>query len=95
MKSWKTNPDELAEVIFNSRDADLNDLLCEIVSIGKYDIPRMFLEITESVNNTLPLHLRSNVSEPLERTLYLKEEIRVELIYYILYARNRAALGSV
>ena len=94
MKSSKTDPEELAEVIFNSQDADLNDLLCEIVSTSKFDIGQMLREISATVNNSLSLHSSSSICEPSQRLVFLKEEIRAELIYYIFYAKRRVRLQT-
>ena len=94
MKPWKTDLPELADLIFNSSDTDLNDLVQAIVATGKYDVGKLLVEITASVNNSFPLHLRSSVSEISERQQYLKEEVRAELLYYIEYAKQRGSNDS-
>ena len=88
MESWTTTADEIADIIFNSSEADLNDLLCEIAATGKYSIRQLLLEIASDVNKSWPAHLRSDDAEPLQRRNFLKEEIRSAFIYYIVYARR-------
>ncbi|MGC3945524.1 MAG: hypothetical protein QM762_13575 [Chryseolinea sp.] len=90
MKTWKTNIEEIADVIFNSPDAELNDMLCEIALQGKYDIRQLLLDLTLSVNNSFPLRFRSDGSDQIERRHFLHEELRLELTYYIMFGNQRA-----
>ena len=50
--------------------------------------------ISATVNNSLSLHSSSSICEPSQRLVFLKEEIRAELIYYIFYAKRRVRLQT-
>jgi hypothetical protein len=71
---------EIADIVFNSKDAELNDLLC--CSIGKHDFRRIFRNICIRINTAHSHLLLFDLDNPDSRRHFLSEKIKVELIFY-------------
>jgi hypothetical protein len=71
---------EIADIVFNSKDAELNDLLC--CSIGKHDFNRIFRNICIRINTSHSHLLLFDLDNPDSRREFLSEKIKVELIFY-------------
>lgn len=85
-KQWQTSVEEIANIIFYSADTDLNDILRCIVDAGRYDVRQLFLQISSSINSSIPYHLRSDATTGAERRLFLQDKIKLELTYYAIHS---------
>ena len=81
-QQWQTSVEEIANIIFNTADAELNDILTCIVNTRRYDVRSLFDQITLSINGSIPYHLRSELTTGMERRQFLQEKIKLELTYY-------------
>ncbi|HTF19494.1 MAG TPA: hypothetical protein VK658_15560 [Chryseolinea sp.] len=71
---------EIADIVFNSDDAELNDLLC--YSQGKHDFNGIFRNICLRINATHSDMLLFGLDDSKARREFLREKIKRELMFY-------------
>jgi hypothetical protein len=71
---------EIADIIFNTEDAELNDLLC--YSKGKHDFNRIICNICLRLNASHAHLLIFGLESPDARREFIKEKVKIELIFY-------------
>ena len=80
MQTGFTTKEEIAEIIFNSSDSELNDML-QATKIRNYEINQLIWRIAADINGHHGLHLDNLDSAP-DRNDYLFKLIKSELSYY-------------
>jgi len=75
-----TTIEEVAEIIFNSDDSELNDML-QKAKTRNYEIEQLVWRISADINGHHGLHLESPSTAP-DRKEYLFGLIKSELSYY-------------
>ena len=78
--------EEIADIVFNSEDSDLNDLLCRVIKGRKYNIQQLFIKIAVSINGSLPYNVRMGTATESDRHMLLQEKIRLDLTYYAIHS---------
>lgn len=71
---------EIAEIVFNSVDTELNDLLCR--SRGRHDFNRIFRNTCIRINAAHAHVLLFGLDGPAARREFLKDKIKNELMFY-------------
>lgn len=80
MKTGPTSKEEIAELIFNSADSELNDML-QHAKERNYDINQLVWRMAADINGHYGLQL-SNPETATDRKDYLHQLIKRELKYY-------------
>jgi hypothetical protein len=76
-----TTKEEVADIIFNSEDAELNDMLQQ-AKTHNYKIDYLIWKITIDINSHFESQLRENSGSRNARRSYLFRQIKRELVYY-------------
>jgi len=81
MKSTElVSEEEIADIIFNTEDAELNDFLC--FSKGKHDFNTIICNICLRLNASHAHALIFGLECPDARREFIKEKVKIELIFY-------------
>ena len=79
MKDGLTTREEIADLIFNSEDPELNDMILAAKK-HNYEISHLVWKIVADINGYFSDHPK--VSTGAERKAFLQEKIKTELVYY-------------
>lgn len=85
MQSGPTSKEEIAKIIFNSPDSELNDML-QKAKTRNYEIDLLVERIAADINGNYGLYLE-NSDTALDRNEYLFKLIKSELSYYAAWYR--------
>jgi hypothetical protein len=88
MKPGLTTEEEIAEIIFNSPDTEMNDML-QKAKTRNYDISQLVWRIAADINGHHSIHLENPNHAP-DRNEYLANLIKAELNYYAAWYENKS-----
>lgn len=80
MDTGPTTKEEIAEIIFNSSDSELNDML-QKAKTRNYEVNHLVLKIAADINGHYGHRLENSVTST-DRKDYLFKLIKSELAYY-------------
>jgi hypothetical protein len=80
-EKWQTSVEEIANIVFNSADTELNDILRRIIDAGSCDVKGLFQQMTMRINTSVPYNLRTEAATDSDRHTFLREKIKLELTY--------------
>lgn len=76
-----TTKEEIADIIFNSVDPELNDMLQKAKS-NNYEIDHLIWKMSADINGHFSEQLAANSTSASSRKSYLFKQIKSELVYY-------------
>jgi hypothetical protein len=81
MDESRTTTEEVAEIIFNSSDSELNDML-QKAKTHNYDINNLVWRISVDINTHFSEQLAANSTSSQNRRTYLFKQMKSEFVYY-------------